>query len=290
MMKEAFSDWQSRPLAAITKDKVAKRHSQIGARSPAQANNAMRVLRAVFNFAAGQYEDAQGRSLFPENPVSRLSHTRAWYRVERRRSVIKTPDLPAWFEAVMTLKTESSDAHAATVADLMLLLLFTGLRRSEGLGLTWNDIDLRDRTLTVRDTKNHEPLTLPLTDFLTNLIQKRQTDSTSTYVFPGDSDDHHLVEPRPQMRKITQQSGVSFTLHDLRRTFITIAESLDIPVYAIKRLVNHKMNQDVTAGYVVMDVERLRTPMQKITDYLLSSMGTPSSDTVVYLNPMATPQ
>jgi hypothetical protein len=32
------------------------------------------------------------------------------------------------------------------------------------------------------------------------------------------------------------------------------------------------MNHDVTAGYIVMDVERLRKPMQKITDYLLKCM------------------
>ena len=64
---------------------------------------------------------------------------------------------------------------------------------------------------------------------------------------------------------------MKFCPHDLRRTFITVAESLDIPVYAIKHLVNHKMNNDVTAGYVIIDTERLRAPMQKITDFLLSA-------------------
>jgi len=52
----------------------------------------------------------------------------------------------------------------------------------------------------------------------------------------------------------------------------TIAESLDISAYAIKRLINHKMNNDITAGYIVNDVERLRKPMQQITDYLMESM------------------
>lgn len=51
-----------------------------------------------------------------------------------------------------------------------------------------------------------------------------------------------------------------------------IAESLDIPAYALKRLLNHKMNNDVTAGYIVADVERLRKPMQIITDHLLRCM------------------
>lgn len=58
----------------------------------------------------------------------------------------------------------------------------------------------------------------------------------------------------------------------MRRIFITIAENLDIFTYAVKRLVNHKMNSDVTAGYIVSDVERLRKPMQLISDHLLRLM------------------
>ena len=60
---------------------------------------------------------------------------------------------------------------------------------------------------------------------------------------------------------------MTFTLHDLRRTFITAAERLDIPAYALKRLMNHKDPNDVTDGYIIFDVERLRGPMQKITDF-----------------------
>ena len=92
-------------------------------------------------------------------------------------------------------------------------------------------------------------------------------------MFPADSQQGHLVEPRKALMKIRELSGITFTIHDLRRTFITIAESLDIPVYALKRLLNHKMSGDVTAGYIIMDVERLRKPMQMITDTLLKLMG-----------------
>jgi len=80
-------------------------------------------------------------------------------------------------------------------------------------------------------------------------------------------------EPRKQMARVIQESGVHFTIHDLRRTFITVAESLDISAYALKRLLNHKMSNDVTAGYIIKDAERLRAPMQKITDYFLSSFA-----------------
>ncbi|MWB67343.1 integrase, partial [Pseudomonas aeruginosa] len=91
--------------------------------------------------------------------------------------------------------------------------------------------------------------------------------------FPGTGKAGYLVETRRQTAKVVEESGVSFTLHDLRRTFITIAESLDIPAYALKRLLNHKSGNDVTAGYIVMDVERLREPMQLVTDYILRTAG-----------------
>ena len=69
-------------------------------------------------------------------------------------------------------------------------------------------------------------------------------------------------------------------LHDLRRTFITAAESLDISAYALKRLLNHKMSNDVTAGYIINDVERLRKPMQLITDHLLKLINSEENPSI----------
>jgi hypothetical protein len=90
------------------------------------------------------------------------------------------------------------------------------------------------------------------------------------------------------MNKVMEESSVRFTIHDLRRTFITIAESLDISAYALKRLLNHKMNNDITAGYIISDVERLRPPMQKITDHLLKCMGAiPSAEIIELATPTA---
>jgi integrase len=275
-MKVAFPDWLNKPLLNISKDKVAKRHTNLGEEhGEAYANLAMRVLRALFNFAAGQYEDGKGRSLITENPVKRLSQTRAWYRIERRQTVIKPHELATWYQAVQQLPNE-------TLRDYLLLILFSGLRRQEAAQLSWDDVDLTAKTLTIPDTKNHQAHTLPLSDFLQDLLSRRYAARTgSRYVFPGSGKDGYLVEPRRQMAKVTALSGVAFTVHDLRRTFITVAESLDISAYAVKRLVNHKMNGDVTAGYTVTDVERLRAPLQQITAYLLKCAGVRESADVV---------
>jgi integrase len=274
LMDEAFADWRERAIVDITRDAVQRRHTKLGERSEARANNAMRLLRALLNFAAGKYEDTQGRPLIPDNPVKRLSATRAWFRVDRRRTVIKPHQLEPWFQAVMQLQGERTTAKAEAVRDYLLFLLLTGLRRGEGARLRWVDVDLEARSFKIPDTKNREIHELPLSDFLFDLIAARHAAAEdSPFVFPGNDPAHHLVEPRRWMRLVVQASGVEFTLHDLRRTFATIAESLDIPAYALKRLLNHRTGADVTAGYVVIDVERLRAPMQKITDFVLKAAG-----------------
>lgn len=268
VMTVAFADWLPRPITAITKEKIAQRHRRLGTEhGEAYANLAMRVLRALFNFAKVQYEDSAGHSLLADNPVTRLTQTRAWYRVGRRQTLLKSHELAAWYGAVQKLKALGGSAEM--VADYLLLLLFTGLRRQEAGQLRWEHVDLKGATLTIPDTKNHEPLMLPLSDFLIDLLKTRKQSAESPYVFPGGGKAGYLVEPRAQMTKVMIYSQLQFTLHDLRRTFITIAEGLDIPAYALKRLLNHKMQSDVTAGYIIADVERLRIPMQRVTDYIL---------------------
>lgn len=269
IMSTYLADWNNKAVADITKDMIAKRHSDLGQNSQAQANLTMRFLRALFNFAAGQYEDSKGQALIQDNPVKRLSQTRAWYRVERRQTVIKPHEIKPWFQAVMNLKNDFKSHNRETIRDYLLLVLFTGLRREEAASMIWDNIDLQSKTLKVTDTKNHLDHTLPLSDFIYDLLQQRKISAVNDYVFQRSDGRGHITEQRKQMAKVIKESGVSFTIHDLRRTFMTIAESLDISAYAVKRLANHKMNNDITAGYIIADVERLRDPMQKITDYIL---------------------
>ncbi len=258
-----LSGWQHKALIDISKDMVELRHRTMGKTSPARANNCMRVLRAIFNHARAKYEDAEGNPVITINPIDRLSQNRAWYKINRRLTLIKPHQLATWYKGTLELNAE-------TTRDYLHFLLFTGLRRSEASRLAWKDVDFGDNTLIINETKNHQPHTLPLSDFLEKLLKRRAQAASSPYVFPAETERGYLIEPRTAVARVSKLSGVTFTLHDLRRTFITIAESLDIPAYALKRLLNHKDPNDVTAGYIVSDVERLRVPMQRISDFILT--------------------
>ncbi len=293
-MKTAFLDWKNRRVIDISRDAVSKRHQKLKSdalknflkkckernhtptkqdtekRGSAQANLHMRFLRSLLNFCAGYYEDVDGGPLLKHNPVERLSQTKAWYRVPSRQTIIKADQLPAWFKAVQGLENEN-------IRDYIVFILLTGSRREEGFMLEMEQVDLKNRSYTLIDPKNRQDITLPLPDYLYKIVEKRIKKLEGfKYLFPGTHRKNHLnpkthlVEPKAQVKKVIEQSGVKFTLHDLRRLFITQADALDLSTFVVKRLVNHSMGSDVTSGYVVSDVERLRGPMQKIEDRILS--------------------
>lgn len=274
VMSAALGDWMPRPMTNITKDAVADRHAKLTKESGGPyADSAMRTLRAVWNFAGGQYETADGESMMPPNPVLRLSKTKAWHRNRPRKTYIAEHQLEPWFAAVQELRSHPWDSAAKTVGDYLALLVLTGMRRSEGASLAWDQVDLRSRALVLHDTKNREDHTLPLSDFVVELLTERSQRAArgAQYVFPSVGRAGYLQEPRVQIRRVIAASGVPFSLHDLRRTFITSAERLDLPAYVLSRLANHQLGHPVTRDYIVNDIERLRGPMQKITDYLLSA-------------------
>jgi integrase len=97
------------------------------------------------------------------------------------------------------------------VADYLLLLVFTGLRRQEAVQLRWKHVDFQDRTLTVLpDPKNHEPHTLPLSDFVLALLTHRQGLVVNGYVFPRKDDTGYLTEPKSQIANVIAVSNTVF--------------------------------------------------------------------------------
>jgi integrase len=273
VLKQVMPDWLRKPLANLNKDLIARRHARHGENnSKARANLAMRLLRAIFNFAINQYQTEGGIAVIAHNPVKFLSHARSWYRIERRKTIIKQHQLVDWYRGLMQLSEFYPINFAEMWQDYFLLVLFTGMRRSEAASLRWNDVDLKSKAFALHDTKNRDTHTLPMSDFIYEVFLRRRNAAQGEFVFPARSEVGHMQDPRKALLNVIKLSGIEFTIHDLRRTFITTAESLDISAYALKRLLNHKMNHDVTSGYLIIDVERLRKPMQQITDYLLKCM------------------
>ncbi len=237
MLPRCLGDWLDLPVASITREMVEQRHRELrrttrqGTSGEAQANAAMRLLGILLNFAAANYE-IDGQPIILVNPIKRLSQNHQWYREYRRQVIIPDHRLAIWYEAVMSLRR-------LTVRDYLLVLLFTGLRRNEAATLRWCDIDFESSVLTVSAevSKNRREHRLPLSTFLEDLFKRRyQERGSSSYVFPGQGGRHHVVDSGHVIEQVVMKTGCRFTLHDLRRTFLTTAEKLGLSYIVLKKL------------------------------------------------------
>jgi integrase len=277
-VERLLKDWLDLRLSDITREMVEARLRQIaeeassrraGASGHAAANSAMRALRAIYNFAAD-------RTDLPPNPV-RLR--KLWLPVHPRTGAVSDDDMPAFYEAVRGLP---NPIHR----DYLLLLLFTGLRRREAAALRWSEVDLRNRVirLPAARAKSGVKLDLPMSDFVRDLLVARRAIGDAAYAFPSNSKFGHIEEPKFALAMVAEASGIKVSAHDLRRTYITAAESTEMSVMALKALANHSLGKGVTEGYVQISVERLRGPAQKVADRLKELCRVPEPEGVAVLN------
>jgi integrase len=271
-INHGLADWLDLPVTTITKDMIQMRHKKIssgtvyGTTGNATANHTMQTLRALLNFASDHF-GTEDEPLFKVNPVSRLSRDRSWHVIPIRQGIIPDKKLSAWYNAVVTL--ENTNAR-----DYFLLLLMTGFRRTEAATLTWNHVNFEEKMLFIPGeiTKNHNDHHQPMSDFVFELLRERNNiRRNSNFVFPGRTRGR-ISEFRPALAEIRERSGCTFTIHDMRRTFLTMAEKLEVPSGVIKKLANHCDRNDATQNYIVHDRDRLRLYVNKIANEFVQLM------------------
>jgi len=283
-----LADLKERPIRDITAAEVKEIHKNLSEKKeapvdeqgkrkrvlrggPGIADGVMKVLRLLCNHVIEEHP-----GVLIMNPVSRLK--KKWNRPKARENYIKQDDLPAWFEAVTASKND-------TMRDALLLMLFTGLRsKTEAFCMKWSDVDFTSKTMRFEDTKNGTTLLLPMSTFVYDLLKVRKDafdamkkedgdddNDIPDFVFPGSGEKGHIVDIRKELERIAAACKVDITPHDLRRTFLTYAEFIDIPLYTRRALVNHSTGKgkDVTAGYTQIPLDRLRTASQMIAEYIL---------------------
>ena len=280
-LKKSFSDWANRPAVEINRDKVAKRFTELTEKSPAQANQAFRILRALLNFARGEYHH-DGHSIIIENPVSVLSDTKRWNTVGARSGRIPTNKIGAAWNALQSLQEAPEQTTISrTLADGVAFLLLTGARWSEMANLTWDHVNLDDASWSIPDPKNRNPVTFPLSRVACKILSERPKDEK--YVFPSRIAEKHIKDARSVMDKISTVGGVRVSPHDLRRTFRAIAGECGIELYKTKLLMNHKLSGDITIHHYTEtnDLRYLSNEINLISNWIIRQGKNAAADNVV---------
>jgi integrase len=228
---------------------------------PTYARLCWRCLKVFLGWCA---EHPRYASALPsENPARTKKAREALGKPVAKTDSLLKEQLPAWFGAVRQIEN-------ATVAAYLQVLLLTGARPGEVLGLKWEDVNTQWRGLTIRDKVEGQRV-IPLTPYVQHLITALPR--RGEYVFASNRTDGPIATPTKLHTAACQVAGVDVTLHGLRRSFGSLSEWLEIPAGVAAQIQGHKPSATAEKHYRVRPLDLLRVHHEVIEAWILEQAG-----------------
>jgi integrase len=259
-------------LRELTPDRIREWAAAETQTRPTVAARAWRLLRGFLSWCAEQPQYAD--VLPPKNPANTKSVREALTTPKPKRDSLQRQQLVAWFQGVRSL------THTTAAAYLQMLLL-TGARPGEVLGLRWSDVNQQAGAITMRD-KVDGMRVIPLTPYVAHLLAGLP--QVNEWVFASPADDERLKhkpmsKPHNAHRTACVMAGIEgLTLHGLRRSFSTLTEWLDVPAGIVATLMGHKPSATAEKHYKPRPLDMLAMHHQRIEAWILEQAGIPDSE------------
>ena len=229
--------------------------------SPATVKHCVVLIRQIFNYAIT-------RKLFSgKNPVSET--LKAHKGFVKNKSDKRTRFLSQ--EEAKQLLNEIKKSSLQTY-QICCVSIYTGLRMGEIFSLTWQDIDLTNKLLYVRNPKNNEARTAYLTPILIDIFKELSGNKTGL-VFP-DKNGNRIAQLSDTfgrtVDKLKFNEAVTDPLnkvvpHTLRHTFASWLAMNGEPILAIQELMGHK-SIEMTMRYAHLCPDQKREAVLKLAE------------------------
>ena len=141
-------------------------------------------------------------------------------------------------------EVEKLIAHSSgRLQALVIVAVDTGLRRSELFRLKWSDVDFKDKSLRILQTKTKKPRVIPMTnrvqETLTSIKHEDRKKKLTARVFP-------FTDVKKGLHGASERAGIGHVHpHRFRHTFATRLRDRGVPLDRIKDLLGHKTMQMV---------------------------------------------
>lgn len=236
----------ARRAAEVTRGELRELHATIGQRAPVAANRVLALVRAVYNRALDD-EVLQGA-----NPATRI---KPFQELARDRRLTRA-EADALFVALAATDSQQ-------LRDLVLLLLFTGQRKTNVMAMRWEQLDLDAALWRIPKTKNGRPQLVPLLDAELAILRRRKANVVGPWVFPGRGDGGatgHLVEPKNGWRGVLKRAkldGTDLRMHDLRRSLGSFMVDTGASLEVIGKTLGHQ-SPAATSIYARLSLEPVK--------------------------------
>jgi len=186
--------------------------------SAATVNRELAFLKHVYNVAIRDGETER-------NPFARIKLLR---EPSGRVRYLTDEEEPRLLEALATDEDRQR----------VLVLLHTGLRKSEFLGLRWRDVDFKAGVLTIPRSKNGERRHVPMTSSVRAILARRPRSlDGAALVFPNSVGGHDRRWAEKTFPEAARAARIdNFRLHDTRHTFASRLAMEGVDLLTIKEL------------------------------------------------------
>ncbi|MBA4059497.1 site-specific integrase [uncultured Acidovorax sp.] len=234
-----------------------------GKTRPSSARLAWRLLTVFLTWCAEQPEYA---NLLPDkNPAKTKKAREALGKAGTKSDVLQREQLAAWFAAVQQIQNP-------VIAACLQMMLLTGARPGEVLGLRWEDVNTQWKGISIRD-KVEGTREIPATPYTLHLLAALPRRNEWVFSSPT-SASGCLTEPNnPHTRACAAAGLEGLTLHGLRRSFASLTEWLEVPAGVVAQIQGHKPSATAEKHYKVRPLELLRVHHERIEAWILEQAG-----------------
>lgn len=229
LLRKSFPDRRDQPVEGITRRDIIKvLDGLVEAGRPGAANNACKAIKVFFKWC--RRRDYVGQDPAAEIPRPAKDN-------KKDRFLNET-------EIVAVLKAARQLGYPfGTIVELLLL---TGQRSGEVIGMRWSELDLKGKAWRIpgQRTKNSHGQFVPLTPRVRALLRTVPR-GESDFLFPGRGyTDRALTGVSRRKIAFDRLCGIQYwTLHDLRRTTSTYLGMMRIRQVIIDRILNHVVGE-----------------------------------------------
>jgi integrase len=131
--------------------------------------------------------------------------------------------------------------------DILKLLMLTGARRTEIMGMRWSEVDLRRRLLVLPPERSKTgsktgERRIALSEAAAVILESRAQDGP--YVFPAGRGDGHTTGLQKTWERVRSSAGLDgMRVHDLRHSFASFAMEAGENILAISAALGHASTQ-----------------------------------------------
>lgn len=250
-----LSHWFRRKLSDITKHEVQRLHEKIRDNNGLyQANRLLERLRAMYNKAIEWGWEG-------DNPASGVKK----FKEKSRDRFVQTDELPHLFAAIDRDPNE-------LIRDYVMLSLLTGARKGNVLAMRWDEINFERAEWRIPETKNGEPVILPLVIQAIEILERRRRATNSEWVLHSEnSKSGHLADPKRAWKRIMEEAGIAdLRIHDIRRTLGSYQAITGASMQIIGKSLGHK-SQQATAVYARLNLDPVRQSVEKATAAMMAA-------------------